>query len=77
MAGKLPLRRDSVHSILGGVCSGLAAYFDLNKNRVRIAALVLFIFAGVGLILYVAMWILVPAATTRVELEYMKQHNGV
>ncbi len=76
MAGLGVLRRDTTHSIAGGVCSGLAAYFDLSKDRIRIAAILLFIFGGSGILLYAILWVAVPAATTQQEIEYMKRHNG-
>lgn len=76
MANSNVMRRDTQHSILGGVCSGLAAYFGLDKNRLRIAAIVLFIFAGVGALLYIGLWIIIPKASTPQELDLMNRHNG-
>ena len=44
---------------IGGVCGGLAEYFSLDPLLVRIGFLLL-IFWGVGLLLYILLWILAP-----------------
>lgn len=46
---------------LGGVCSGLAAYFSVDTLLVRIILLVL-LFSGVGFLAYIILWIAVPRA---------------
>jgi phage shock protein C len=47
---------------LAGVCGGLAEYFGFDKDLLRVVWLLLTIFtAGFpGLILYIALWILMP-----------------
>ncbi len=45
---------------LGGVCGGLAEYFDIDPLLVRIAFLVLFFGFGTGLLAYIILWILAP-----------------
>ncbi|WP_081783492.1 PspC domain-containing protein [Xylanibacter brevis] len=52
--------------ILGGVCSGLAEYLDLDPVLVRLgyAALTLFT-AFCGLIFYVVAWIVIPERPIR------------
>jgi phage shock protein PspC (stress-responsive transcriptional regulator) len=52
-------------SMVGGVCSGIAAYFNVDVTVVRVLAVVLaFVTSGVALLVYVAMWLLVPEAVT-------------
>jgi phage shock protein PspC (stress-responsive transcriptional regulator) len=48
----------------GGVCNGLAAYMGLDVTWVRIALVVLTLFTGVTLLIYIAMLIIVPYADT-------------
>ena len=51
---------------VGGVCAGLAAYFDADVTVVRLVWVTLSIIRGVrigGLVAYVAAWILTPAAS--------------
>lgn len=58
--------RDRVHrneadKFLGGVCSGLAAYFRIDPSIVRLI-FVLFMFSGgAGFLLYILLWIILPA----------------
>jgi len=47
-------------SIIGGVCSGLGKYFNVDIVIVRLAFIFGFLFAGVGLIPYIILWIFVP-----------------
>jgi phage shock protein C len=55
------LTRSQTERYVGGVAGGLAAYFNVDPVLVRLAFLVLAFANGVGLIIYVAMWLLVPA----------------
>jgi phage shock protein PspC (stress-responsive transcriptional regulator) len=51
-------------SMWGGVCNGLAAYLGLDVTWVRIGTVVLTLFTGVTLLIYLAMLIIVPYADT-------------
>ncbi|HVC75646.1 MAG TPA: PspC domain-containing protein [Candidatus Micrarchaeaceae archaeon] len=46
--------------ILGGVCSGLAEGFHVEVLWVRLAFVVLAFINGVGLLLYVVLWVVMP-----------------
>jgi phage shock protein PspC (stress-responsive transcriptional regulator) len=46
--------------LIGGVCSGLGAHFDVDPILFRIAFVGLAIFSGVGIALYVAFLLLTP-----------------
>ena len=48
--------------ILGGVCSGLAAGFHLDPLVVRIVFVILAFFQGVGLFIYLVLWLVMPEA---------------
>lgn len=49
---------------IGGVCSGLAAYFDIDVTIIRIIFLALFICGSFGFWLYLIIWIVAPKAVT-------------
>jgi len=60
--------RDSSNGLIGGVCAGLAAYFEVNPLWVRLATLALFFgfpffpaLSGTMLISYIVLWIAMPA----------------
>ncbi len=47
--------------ILGGVCGGIAEYFDVDPTLVRVAYLVLtFCTVFSGVLLYPLLWIVIP-----------------
>lgn len=52
----------STNKILGGVCGGIAEYFDVDPTVIRIcyAALTIFSAAFPGILLYIIMLILMP-----------------
>jgi phage shock protein PspC (stress-responsive transcriptional regulator) len=57
------LYRDPDNCILGGVCSGLGAYFEIDPVLVRVI-FVLLVFLGFGPLAYIILWIVVPKAYT-------------
>jgi len=50
--------------MLGGVCGGLADYFDADPTLIRIGFVVLTLFTGIGLPLYPVMWLIMPEEET-------------
>jgi phage shock protein C len=56
------LMRSSRDKKIGGVCAGLAEYFDLDPTIVRVVWLLAVLFAGTGLFVYVVLWIVLPQA---------------
>ncbi len=54
------LYRSRKERVLGGVCGGLAEYFDIDPIIVRILFVILGPATGIGLLVYIVMWITVP-----------------
>ncbi|HTB55217.1 MAG TPA: PspC domain-containing protein [Trebonia sp.] len=46
--------------IVAGVCAGLGAYFGIDVNLVRLAFGVLTVFYGLGMLLYLVAWLILP-----------------
>ena len=62
------LYRDIDHSKIGGVCMGLAHYFDISVFWVRVIFLVLLIPSATTIVVaYIIFWIAMPAALTTSE----------
>ena len=61
------LYRDTENAYIGGVSSGLGHYFDIEPLWIRLAWVLLFIFGGAGFLIYILLWILMPAAATTAE----------
>lgn len=56
-----PFTRSSSQRMLGGVCAGLAEYFNVDLNLVRAGAvLTAFVTGGTAVLLYLALWMIVP-----------------
>lgn len=56
--------RNPDDKVLGGVCSGISAYFDIDPIWLRLAFAFSLIFAGTGLLLYIILWFIIPEAKT-------------
>jgi phage shock protein C len=54
------LYRSKTNRKLAGVCGGLAQYFNVDATLIRVLFVLLAVLGGSGLVLYLAMWILVP-----------------
>jgi phage shock protein C len=54
------LYRSKTNRQLAGVCGGLAEYFNLDVTLIRVLFVLLAVLGGSGLVIYVAMWIIVP-----------------
>jgi phage shock protein C len=54
------LYRSREQRILGGVCGGIAEYFNVDVTWVRLICLVTAIFGGGGLLFYLIAWIIIP-----------------
>lgn len=65
------LYRNPFDKVLGGVCSGIANYFDIDPVILRLIFAVLFLTFGIGLLAYIIAWIVIPMAKTPEELRYM------
>ena len=59
--------RDPDHRILGGVCSGMGAYWHIDPLIVRILFLVTFFGFGIGLLIYLLLWVVIPVARTTAQ----------
>jgi len=51
--------------IIAGVCVGLADFFGLDPSLIRIATLILILFGGLSLWVYIILWLIVPKAPKR------------
>lgn len=62
MTQKEPKRlyRNTTNKILAGVCSGVGDYFSIDPVIIRLLWVVLTIFGGAGLLIYIIAWIIIP-----------------
>jgi phage shock protein PspC (stress-responsive transcriptional regulator) len=64
--------RDVDRRILGGVCSGMAAYLAINVIWVRILFVILGLAFFSGILIYILLWIVIPPARTIAQKLEMK-----
>lgn len=70
---KRKLYRDPEQTVLGGVCGGLAVYFNMDPVIIRlIVVLLALLTSGAGILVYVILWIIVPKAVTTSQRLEMK-----
>ena len=57
---KKKLYRSKKNCVIGGVCGGIAEYFDIDTTLVRLLAILIFFLGGSGIIAYIIGWIIIP-----------------
>jgi phage shock protein C len=57
------LYRSQTQRMIAGVCGGLAEYFNVDATLMRVVFLLLAVFGGSGIVIYIVMWIIVPDAS--------------
>lgn len=50
----------SNNGMIAGVCAGFAEYLDVDPTVVRVVYILLIFFAGVGVLLYLILWLIIP-----------------
>ncbi|MBP7998457.1 MAG: PspC domain-containing protein [Chloroflexi bacterium] len=55
-----PLVRSDRDKIVAGVCGGIAEYLEIDSVFVRLALMLLVFASGVGLLLYLVLWLILP-----------------
>ncbi len=63
-------------STLGGVCTGLGAYLRIDPTLVRLFFILLTFTDGVGVVLYLLLWIFLPAEDGLADMELSDRIHG-
>jgi phage shock protein PspC (stress-responsive transcriptional regulator) len=64
--------RDPDHRVIGGVCSGMGAYWDIDPVIVRVIFIALVLAGGIGAMVYLILYIVIPEAKTTAQKIEMK-----
>lgn len=54
------LYRSEKDRMIGGVCGGLGEYFQVDSSLFRLLFVVITLFGGAGILLYLVLWIILP-----------------
>ncbi len=66
------LYRDIDNRILGGVCSGMGHYWKADPVLFRLLFFLLALWGGLGVLIYLVLWIVTPPAITPLQKSEMK-----
>jgi len=64
--------RDPDHRVIGGVCSGMGAYWNIDPVIVRVLFIALALAGGLGVMVYLILYIVIPEAKTTAQKIEMK-----
>ncbi|WP_333820124.1 PspC domain-containing protein [Ohtaekwangia sp.] len=64
--------RDPERKVLGGVAGGVASYFGIDVVIIRLLFVIFTIIGGLGLLLYIVLWIALPEARTLTDRMQMQ-----
>lgn len=59
--------RNREEKVLGGVCSGIGSYFDVDPIWFRLLFIISFFTFGSGFLIYILLWLIIPEAKTSAE----------
>ncbi len=64
------LYRSQTDKVIGGVAGGLSDYFNLDVVLARVVFVLLALFGGGGILIYIVMWIIVPTNPSNYSSNY-------
>jgi phage shock protein PspC (stress-responsive transcriptional regulator) len=67
--------RDPDGRVLGGVCSGLGYYFNIDPLWIRLILVILLFAGGSAILIYIVLWVIIPEAKTTAEKLQMKKEK--
>lgn len=59
--GDKQLYRSTTNKMIGGVCGGIAAYFDVDPTLIRLGFVAVTLLGGSGVLVYLILWLVVPS----------------
>ncbi|MFA6946579.1 MAG: PspC domain-containing protein [Pedobacter sp.] len=65
------LFRDTEDRIISGLCAGIGHYFGAEPRWIRLIAIIT-LFMGIGIPVYIILWLVIPKAVSRVDKMAMK-----
>lgn len=66
------LYRDVDDRILGGICTGMGHYWKVDPVLFRLVFFLLTLWGGLGVLIYIVFWVVVPPAITPTQKLEMK-----
>ena len=60
---RMPLRRDTRHKVVAGVCAGLTRRYGISRTGLRVAFVLSCVLPGPQFTAYLLLWIVIPKDT--------------
>lgn len=70
------LYRSRTDSVIGGVCGGLATYFNVDPTVIRLIMLITILFFGFGIWIYIILWIALPLEPLPINRPKQEAHKN-
>ncbi len=70
------LYRSKTDKVIGGVAGGLADYFNIDVVLARVVFVLLALFGGSGVLVYIIMWIIVPGQNGNLAFVPNQNYEG-
>ena len=59
------LYRSRTNRSIAGICGGLGEFFDADPTMIRLVTLLLILFGGISIWIYIILWIVIPEEPAR------------
>ena len=70
------LERSRMDSRIAGVCGGLGEYLDVDPTLIRLAFVLLTLYGGHGVLLYIILWLVTPLQKGAATLPQATAHEA-
>lgn len=76
MASKNNLYRSEENKVIAGICGGSGEYLGIDPLILRIILVLITVFGGSGLIIYIVLWIVIPSQSQigKKSEDYIKEN---
>jgi phage shock protein C len=71
------LYRSEKNRVIAGVCGGLADYFNFDPVIIRIFLVLITLFGGSGVLLYLILWVVIPTESAVGDKSEVNIKNNV
>ena len=71
------LYRSRDNKLIAGVCGGIAEYFGVDPTIVRLIGVLLLLAEGIGVLLYIVAWIIIPENPSQKESAKTIAENAI
>lgn len=69
------LHRSNINRVIAGVCGGIGEYFNIDPTIIRIFFILITVFGGSGILIYLILWLVMPSSeSSEISEKNIKQN---